>query len=50
MLVGGHAGYNGVATDLFAVGVILFRMVVSVPPFKMAHPERDPYYKMIASN
>ena len=39
-------GYNGVQTDVFALGVILFGMVLGRPPFKIADID-DPFYRMI---
>ena len=40
-------GYNGEQTDIFAMGVILFSMMMGRPPFREADPEKDKYYKMI---
>ena len=39
-------GYNGIQTDVFALGVILFGMVLRRPPFKIADID-DPFYRMI---
>lgn len=34
-------GYNGEQTDLFAMGVILFSMLMGRPPFREANPAKD---------
>lgn len=39
-------GYNGVQTDIFAMGVILFSLRVGRPPFKIADIN-DPFYRLI---
>ena len=41
------AGYNSEQTDLFAVGVILFSMIMGRPPFWKADPVQDRHYKVI---
>ena len=38
--------YDGRATDVFALGVILFILVVGNAPFRMAQ-ESDPYFKLL---
>lgn len=38
--------YDGKATDIFTAGVILFQMIVGVPPFQRA-TSSDPWYKWI---
>lgn len=40
-------GYNVEQTDLFAVGVILFSMLMGRPPFWKADPITDRQYKQI---
>jgi serine/threonine protein kinase len=42
--------YNGVFSDLFSLGVILFTLVAKLPPFSKANPMVDNYYKAIAEN
>jgi serine/threonine protein kinase len=39
-------GYNGVQTDTFALGVILFALLVGRPPFQIADIN-DPFYRLI---
>ena len=39
-------GYNGVQTDSFAMGVILFSLMMGRPPFKIADIN-DPFYRLI---
>ena len=43
-----HEGveYRGVENDVFALGVILFQLVVGHPPFSTAEPN-DPWYKWL---
>ena len=41
--------YKGSQVDIFALGVILFAMVVGHPPFSEAH-YTDPFYQLIAGN
>ena len=41
--------YNGVAVDLFASAVVLFMMVTSRKPFKVAEP-KDVMYRFICAN
>ena len=38
--------FDGFAIDLWAVGIILFIMLVGLPPWEFARPE-DPRYKMV---
>lgn len=40
------SGYNGIQTDIFALGVILFSLLVGRPPFKIADIN-DPFYRLI---
>lgn len=40
-------GYNSEQTDVFALGVILFTMLMGRPPFSKADPQEDKYYKLI---
>lgn len=40
-------GYNGEETDLFAMGVILFSMLMGRPPFREANPNKDIQYKLL---
>ncbi len=40
-------GYNGAASEMFSLGVILFSLLMGRPPFRVANPEKDQYYKMI---
>merc|ERR1711935_1214225 len=39
--------FDGFAIDLWATGIILFIMLVGLPPWEFARPE-DPRYKMVA--
>ena len=39
--------FDGFAIDLWSAGVILFIMVVGLPPFEFAH-DHDPRFRMIA--
>jgi serine/threonine protein kinase len=39
--------FDGFAIDIWACGVILFIMLVGLPPWEFARPE-DPRYKMVA--
>lgn len=38
--------FDGYAIDVWAAGIILFIMLVGLPPFEWAHPD-DPRYRMI---
>ena len=40
-------GYNGELGDVFALGVILFAMLLGRPPFKQADPKLDPHFKLL---
>lgn len=40
------SGYHGVQTDVFALGVILFSLLLGRPPFKLADIN-DPLYRLI---
>lgn len=40
------SGYNGIQTDVFALGVILFSLYMGRPPFKIADIN-DPFYRLI---
>lgn len=40
-------GYNAEQTDVFAMGVILFSMLMGRPPFREADPRKDRYYKLL---
>lgn len=40
------SGYNGVQTDVFAIGVIMFSLLMGRPPFKIADIN-DPFYRML---
>jgi hypothetical protein len=35
--------------DLFALGIILFVMYCGAPPFSIADPESDDFYKLLAT-
>jgi serine/threonine protein kinase len=39
-------GYNGVQTDTFALGIILFALLMGRPPFQIADIN-DPFYRLI---
>ena len=41
--------YEGDKIDIFSAGVILFNMVMAIPPFKSATPT-DQYYKLLVQN
>mmetsp|Transcript_3372 Transcript_3372/g.8122 ORF Transcript_3372/g.8122 Transcript_3372/m.8122 type:complete len:390 (-) Transcript_3372:236-1405(-) len=45
-ILGSEAPFDGFAIDLWATGVILFIMLVGLPPWEFARPE-DPRYKMV---
>lgn len=40
--------YNGLKTDVFALGVVLFGLLYGVAPF-MSAAKTDPYYNMLTS-
>jgi len=40
--------YNGLKTDVFALGVVLFGLLCGVAPF-MSATKNDPYYSMLMS-
>ena len=40
-------GYNAEQTDVFAMGVILFSLVMGRPPFWKADPVQDRHYKIV---
>jgi serine/threonine protein kinase len=42
--------YKGNTTDIFAMGVILFTMVVGVMPFYLKATKTDPLYSLIYKN
>jgi serine/threonine protein kinase len=42
-----ESGYDGEQTDVFAMGVILFSMIMGRPPFWKADPMVDRHYKVI---
>ena len=35
---------------MFAIGIILFIMYSGLPPFTLADPENDMFYRLIATN
>ena len=41
--------YDGMQTDMFSIGVILFMIAVKSYPFKVAS-EKDKYYQLIIEN
>jgi serine/threonine protein kinase len=42
-----NIGYNTEQTDMFAIGVILFSMIMGRPPFWKADPITDRQYKQL---
>ena len=42
-----HRGYNSEQADTFALGVILFSMLLGRPPFCKADPFEDKYFKLL---
>lgn len=40
-------GYNSEQTDMFAIGVILFSMIMGRPPFWKADPLADRHFKVL---
>lgn len=40
-------GYMAEQTDAFAMGVILFSMLMGRPPFRLADASKDRYYKLL---
>lgn len=42
-----RADYLPASTDIFALGVTLFYLASGWLPFRFAHPEKDPFYKML---
>ena len=42
-------GYNGELSDVFALGVVLFALVMGRPPFRVANLQ-DELFRRIASN
>lgn len=39
--------YNPEQTDIFSLGIIMFTMLVGLPPFRVADPRKDDLYKYI---
>mmetsp|Transcript_48904 Transcript_48904/g.56206 ORF Transcript_48904/g.56206 Transcript_48904/m.56206 type:complete len:307 (-) Transcript_48904:596-1516(-) len=41
--------YDGKLADIFAIGVLLFKVITKRPPWKEADPDTDKFYVMIAA-